>query len=106
MSKPITKNDMNQRQRVALTNVLDYITIRGYYELKRLDLEECYGDVSVVVTTGMADDEGTMAQYFCRDTYVFWIGSCGGVYQYVENKSGSGCRKVYRKGGTVERMTY
>jgi hypothetical protein len=47
-----------------------------------------------------------ICQCFCRDTYVFWIGSCGGVYQYVENKSGSGCRKVYRKGGTVERMTY
>ena len=103
MSKTITRSDLNDVQRRVLDDVLDYVLCGDVYEVKELDLTDSYGDICVGLTTGVKNDEGTMAFFICRDRYVFWIGKRGGVWQYVEGRDGH-YRRVYRKHGFVKKL--
>lgn len=101
-----TYSNITRKQARVIDGIIDYTTLHGHYEVKELNVEEFYGDVSVRLTVGMPNDEGTMAEYICRDSYLFWVGKKGGVYQYKEKKDGSDYYKVYCKHGIVERSKY
>ena len=55
-----------------------------------------HGAVYVAVTVGVPNDEGTIAEFICRNTYLFFIGKRGGMFQYVESRDGD-YRQAYRK---------
>lgn len=94
---------MNARQRGSLSCVIDQL-VWGRYEIKMLEVQDCgNGTVYVFAKRGFENDEGTVAQYVCRDSYVFFIGSRGGVYQFVETREGR-YRSVYRKDKVVKPM--
>ena len=97
----VARDTLNGAQERALRNVESHL-IWGMYDVKEMSIETCWKTtVSVAITRGVKNDEGTMAQVFCRDTYVFFIGGRGGVYQFVEGRNGR-YRRVYRKYGIVE----
>lgn len=101
-----TYSNLTRKQALVIDNIIDFTTIHGYYEVKELSVNEFYGEASVSLTVGMPNDEGTMAYYYCRDHYVFYVGKKGGVYQFKEKKDGSDYYKVYCKHGIVERSKY
>jgi hypothetical protein len=50
------------------------------YELKELKVEDMgNGRISIVVESGMKDDEGTMAAVLCRDRLHVFMGKRGGL---------------------------
>ena len=49
------------------------------YEIKQFEITDCEYFVSVVVEVGMKDDEGTLAEVFCRDRAHLFIGKRGGI---------------------------
>lgn len=55
------------------------------YEIKTLDVKENEYFVSVVIETGLKDDEGTMASIICRDRAHVFVGKRGGITWY-DNK--------------------
>ncbi len=52
------------------------------YEVKSEEITYMEGAVYVSVTFGMKGDEGTMAEFICRDRYGFFIGERGGIFYY------------------------
>lgn len=53
------------------------------YEFKEFDIKELnYGTISLVVETGMKNDEGTLAAIFARDRAHLFIGKRGGITYY------------------------
>lgn len=50
------------------------------YEIKRWEVKEStYGIVEVIFVTGLKEDEGTVANVFCRKHRQLFIGTNGGV---------------------------
>lgn len=86
--------NMNKAQRIAFRNVLDYVLMHGHYEVKELEVKtfDFSEDVYISLETGIPNDEGTMAEVFCRDMLMFFIGKRGGLYHY-----GKGCKREYLK---------
>ena len=78
---------MTKSQERAITNLRrcvekDYL-YDEQYEIKRWEIEELkYGKISVVFTTGLKNDDGTLASIFCRDTGHVFIGKKGGMCCY------------------------
>jgi hypothetical protein len=87
-------DNMNASQRRAFANVRDFVTMHGHYEIKELTVNgfEDGNDVYVTIEAGMPNDEGTMAEFLCRDRYGFFIGARGGIFTYNDN-----CERVYHK---------
>lgn len=53
------------------------------HEFKKFEVEELdWGNVSVVIETGLKNDEGTMAAIFARDYCHVFVGPKGGVTWY------------------------
>lgn len=67
------------------------------YEIKKFDIHENEYFVAVVVEVGMKDDEGTMAQIYCRDHAQLFIGPRGGITYPVSKQMASGKYKHYTK---------
>ena len=80
-------DNMNASQRRAFANVRDFVTMHGHYEIKELTVQsfDYCNDVYVTIETGMPNDEGTMAEFLCRDSYGFFIGARGGIFTYNDN---------------------
>lgn len=78
-----TTTNMNRKQQTILNRVLDYVLFANH-EVKEMQVEgnDWNNDVLVSLETGMVNDEGTMAEVFCRDYYIFHIGERGGLYFY------------------------
>lgn len=66
-------------------------------ELKEWDVDENEYFVSVVVEIGGKNDEGTLAEVFCRDRAHLFIGKCGGVRYPVSKQLKNGDWKHYEK---------
>jgi hypothetical protein len=64
------------------------------YEIKEWEISENEYFVSLVVSVGMKDDEGTMAACFCRDEAQLFIGKRGGI-KYPVYKNGRSYTKVF-----------
>lgn len=89
--------DLTYKQRIALMNVIDSALMGGHYEIKRFETKQYDdGDLSVTIVTGIPNDEGTLAEALCRDYYIFAIGRKGGIYKYVESRSGEYVRKYFK----------
>lgn len=56
------------------------------HEIKRCDVKQVSGDVSLVIVEGMVGDEGTMAAVICRTYSHIFIGRRGGIYVYIGDK--------------------
>lgn len=79
---------MNAKQAAALNEFKRYATMGDRYEIKDIDFTECEGDAILVnLEIGMPNDEGTMAEYLCRDNYLFFIGPRGGLFIYEGEKN-------------------
>ena len=81
--------NMNKYQARSFRNFLDSILWGDNHEVKELDVSDSYGAAYVDITVGLKDDEGTLAEVLCRDTYLFFIGKRGGIFQY------NGFRQTY-----------
>lgn len=68
-------------RRLAAETLYDPAT----YEFKRFDVEDCGSFLSVVVETGMMNDEGTLAEVFARDRAHLFVGRRGGITYPVSN---------------------
>lgn len=90
---------MNTAQQIAFNRFIDFAKYTDSYEVKSLTIRDSYGDAYIDVEIGVKNDDGTMAEIFCRDFYLFFIGKRGGIYQF--NK---GYSKVYRKYYEVEKL--
>ena len=99
MTNTTNAYEMTASQCTALNRFLDFALYTDSYEVKELEVKDSYGDAYVTVTTGVKNDEGTMAEVLCRDTYIFFIGRRGGIFQFNDNY-----RKVYRKYYQVEKL--
>lgn len=67
------------------------------YEIKQFDIDENEYFVAVVVEVGMKDDEGTMAEIYCRDRAQLFIGPRGGITYPVNKQMKNGSYKHYEK---------
>ena len=65
------------------------------YEIKEWDIKENEYFVSVVVETGMKNDEGTLASILCRDRAHLFIGKRGGI-TYPVTKNGKQVRRRFK----------
>ena len=48
-------------------------------EIKKFEIEENNGFIAVYVVLGAANDEGTMAEFYCRDKALLFIGKRGKI---------------------------
>lgn len=92
----MTTAKMNNMQQIALNSVRDFFLYGPNYEVKKLEISgnEYNNDVYVSLETGVKDDEGTMAEVYCRGCYCFNIGAKGGIYVYEGYPK---IRKAYKK---------
>ena len=67
------------------------------YEIKTFEVEENKYSVSVYVVVGLKEDEGTLAEVFCRDTALLFIGPRGGIRYPVSKQMKDGSWKHYYK---------
>ena len=67
------------------------------YEIKKFEIHENEYFVAVVVETGMKDDEGTLAECFCRDCAQLFIGPRGGITYPVSKKLKNGKYKHFTR---------
>lgn len=92
---------MNKSQQNTLNDFVAYKTRLFDHEVKELKITERENDTAIYVsiTIGRKDDEGTMAELLCRNTYCFFIGTRGGMFQY-----GNGINPTYRTKYTVKKL--
>lgn len=83
----MTNATMNSKQQAALDRVIKF-ALYGQREVKDLNVTayDFGNDVHVQLETGMANDEGTMAEALCRDCYAFNIGERGGIFFFNRNR--------------------
>ena len=97
---------MTKEQERTIERIRRYMLLERYgkregdlrYEIKKETIKNIDGTnlVSYFLTTGMVNDEGTMASLICRDTVHVFIGKKGGCSTMVTARSGK------NKGKTVE----
>lgn len=66
----------------------DFTLEGSRYEFKTFEVKDDNGIVSVYSVVGLKNDEGTMAAYTCRTYRQIFIGKCGGVHTYDNQKKG------------------
>lgn len=100
-TKQNNTESLNRRQLRTYNNVLGYVLYSGIYEVKELEVTsfEDGSDVMVYVKVGRPNDEGTLSEVFCRDSYMFFIGKKGGLYNYTDN-----CNRHYVKAYEVRSL--
>lgn len=83
-----TTTNMNRKQQMAFNKIMEFATMHGHYEVKELKVEgnEFDHDLYVRLEVGMPNDEGTMAEVFCRSCYSFNLGHRGGIYFFDSNR--------------------
>ena len=64
------------------------------YEVKEFTIQECEFFVSVVIETGMKNDEGTYASIFARERVHIFIGKRGGITYPVHTNKGQVRRRL------------
>lgn len=75
--------NMTACQRGSYKDVINYITSGGHYEIKEEEVTMMEdGDAYIIIARGLVNDEGTIAEFLCRDHYIFFIGRRGGIYTY------------------------
>lgn len=74
-----------------LTNDLLY---NDNHEVKKFEVTDCDYFISVVVETGIKNDEGTLAAIYCRDRAHLFIGKRGAI-TYPVYKNGKFMRKKF-----------
>lgn len=67
------------------------------YEIKVWETDENEYFVSLIVEYGLKNDEGTMAEIFCRNRAQLFIGKRGGVKYPVSRQLKNGDWKHYEK---------
>ena len=67
------------------------------YEIKKFEVDVNKYFANVIVEVGMKEDEGTMAEVFCRDTAQLYVGPRGGITYPVSKKMKDGSWKHYEK---------
>ena len=67
------------------------------YEIKKFEISANEYFTDVLVEIGMKDDEGTMAEIFCRERAQLFIGKCGGITYPVSKQLKNGKWKHYTK---------
>lgn len=77
---------MNKPQARSFRAFLNSVLWGDSHEVKELNVSDSYGAAYVDITIGMKNDEGTLAESLCRDTYLFFIGKRGGIFQYVNSR--------------------
>ena len=79
---------MNAKQQRTFDKVAEIATLHGHYEVKNLKVEgnEYNADVYIQLEVGRPNDEGTLAECFCRDCFCFNIGPRGGIFFYNSNR--------------------
>lgn len=100
-TKQNNTESLNRRQLRTYNNVLDYVLYHGIYEVKELEVTsfDDGSDVMVYVKTGRPNDKGTLAESLCRDSYMFFIGKKGGLYNYTDS-----CNRHYLKAYEVRSL--
>lgn len=84
-----TADQLSAAQRNSYRKVVDFVTWRSDHEVKDSTItgfEFGGNDVLVTIETGIAKDEGTLAEYLCRSMYMFFIGERGGIYYYENGR--------------------
>lgn len=81
------KVTLNGKQQAALNRVIQFAHY-GSHEIKELTVDgyDFGNDVHVLLEMGMPNDEGTMAEAFCRDCFSFNIGERGGIFFFNRNR--------------------
>ena len=86
-----------ERKIEEIRNIM--LNLVGYAETKEIKEEKIeemsFGHIYLIIEVGNIGDEGTMAQYICRDRAHVFIGPKGGCYTYSKARSGK------NKGETV-----
>lgn len=80
---------MTRAQEIALKKIrklTDGIMFGDEWEIKEWTVHENEYFVSVIVETGMKNDEGTLASVFCRERAQLFIGKRGGIRYPVYKK--------------------
>lgn len=79
-----TTESMNASQQAVFHKFVSKAVCNGRYEVKKLEVTsfDDGDDVMVYIVTGRPNDEGTMAELICRDTYRFFIGKRGGLFRF------------------------
>lgn len=80
---------MTQAQERAVRKIrklTDGIMFGDEWEIKEWTVHENEYFVSVIVETGMKNDEGTLASVFCRERAQLFIGKRGGIRYPVYKK--------------------
>jgi hypothetical protein len=79
------KTKMTKAQEKAVARI-KYLAFEGMYgetadryEFKKWEVNEHEFFVEVITETGMKNDEGTMAEIYCRDHAQLFIGKRGGI---------------------------
>lgn len=91
MTNATAIESMNKYQARSFRSFLDSVLWGDNYEVKELNVSDSYGAAYIDITVGLKEDEGTLAESLCRDTYLFFIGKRGGIFQY------EGSSQTYRK---------
>lgn len=91
---------MTKKQMWAIENlkreVEHSVTYGDRYEFKEFTVTENEYFVNVVMEIGRKNDEGTMAEIFCRDRAQFFIGKRGGVRYPVAKKNGNVVERPFK----------
>lgn len=87
---------MNKKQGLAVENLKKVFFNTFYYgapekyELKEVSVNDLDGSIYVCLEIGLINDEGTMAEIYCRNHTEVFVGPKGGYYNY-RMKSGKKC---------------
>lgn len=92
----MTKAQERAIERIKQLVNRDWPAEKGY-EVKEFTISENEYFVSVVIETGLKDDEGTYAAVFARDRAQLFVGKKGGVTYPVSKKLKNGKYKHYEK---------
>lgn len=92
---------MTKRQEQAVAKIRALVEkdmlIDDNHEIKKFDLKELEYFVSVIVETGMKNDEGTLASILCRDRAHMFVWKGGRVTYPVSKTLKNGKFKCYDK---------
>ena len=87
---------MQERSIEKIRELAQELLLGENYEIKEFTINENEYFASVVVETGMKNDEGTYAQIFARERAHLFIGKRGGITYPVTTKSGKWVRRQFK----------
>ena len=75
----MTKSQIEAIERIKRLAMERYSNYAETHEIKELEVRDYDYFVSVVIETGLKDDEGTLAEFIARDRAHLFIGKRGGI---------------------------